>query len=294
MSRRFAVIVLCLGVCPLIGWNCAGTDLVNLPGDTAVAGGSATDPSDGATDTGSGTNDPNGGAYFRIDAPAVLGNLIVSQASNVSVECYAADTCGTVQSVEADLTAIGGDARLALTHQEGDRWSWTGTVTPPASGPFLVKLTANDDQGSTITGDVPTYVGTVVVNPDPDGGSGDPPAPTPTPTQLRWGSLCVGKTFSGDLVQGQLGEIKVACGIVAGDAGPAMGVTVDLGEIGGSVGTPVAKDTAGDLAGGFTSWYQVYRLTPYYSGTKHVVLHAWDSAGNIITTTCEIIVYPAN
>jgi formylglycine-generating enzyme required for sulfatase activity len=89
----------------------------------------------------------------------VAGTLTAGRQGTVTVSCTAADTDGTVQSVDVDLTSIGGPNALALTEGGGDQWSWSGSVTPPVSGWKTVTFTATDDKSATGTGQASITVG---------------------------------------------------------------------------------------------------------------------------------------
>jgi outer membrane protein assembly factor BamB len=75
------------------------------------------------------------------------GFLQAGLACPVTVSCLATDD-GTVTAVAADLSAIGGPASAALTHQ-AVQWSWSGTVTPGSAGNKTITITATDDVGLT-------------------------------------------------------------------------------------------------------------------------------------------------
>jgi hypothetical protein len=84
--------------------------------------------------------------------PSVSGALTAGQAGTVAVSCTATDTDGTVQSVTADLSGIGGANAQPLTKGSSDQWSWSGPVTPATSGSKTATFTATDDKGATGTG----------------------------------------------------------------------------------------------------------------------------------------------
>lgn len=83
----------------------------------------------------------------QIAGAAVTGDLTVGQVSQVTVSANVTDADGTVRSVTADLSALGG-GQVQL-QASGDAWTFSGTVTPSASGTQTVTLVATDNDGST-------------------------------------------------------------------------------------------------------------------------------------------------
>jgi len=92
-----------------------------------------------------------------ITASSVTGALQAGQPGTITVSCTAIDTEGTVESVVADLSQLGGPAVQALT-ANAEQWIWTGTVTPSTNGPKAVTFTATNDQNRIGTSVATIYV----------------------------------------------------------------------------------------------------------------------------------------
>jgi len=95
---------------------------------------------------GCGDNNPP-----TISEATLTGSLAQDQAGEVTVSCSASDSDGTVESVVANLSAIGGSSAQALSDMGSNLWSWTGTVTPTIAGLRNCTFTATDDFGGTKT-----------------------------------------------------------------------------------------------------------------------------------------------
>lgn len=91
---------------------------------------------------------PGGGP--TISNASATGSLTQGQAGTITVSCDVSVASGSVQSVVADLSQVGGDAAQALTESSGT-WSWSGSVTPPNSGTQTVTFTATDSAGKSST-----------------------------------------------------------------------------------------------------------------------------------------------
>ena len=92
----------------------------------------------------------------------VAGSLKAGQAGSVTVSCTATDSDGTVVSVTADLSQIGGSASQALVKGSGDSWSWSGSLTPASGGSKTITFTATDNDGGTRVAAAGIFVGTVL------------------------------------------------------------------------------------------------------------------------------------
>jgi hypothetical protein len=190
--------------------------------------------------------------------PDVSGSLVATQSGSVLVSCTATDADGTVRSVVADLTEIGGDATQSLT-QNGDVWSWTGPVTPPTTGTKSVTFTATDDQGATTTDNATIDVGVPVAGNQPP--------------------LLTSPIATGSLVKGQSGSVTVSCTATDAD-GTVESVVADLSALGG----PAAQA----LTGNGNTWSWTGTLTPPTVGTMSIVLVATDNEGGTGQGTATI------
>ncbi len=102
--------------------------------------------------------------------PSVTGDLTQGSPGTVTVSCTAIDSDGTVESAEADLSAIGGSGTQVLTEGVDNHWEWSGTVTPPNSGEQTVTFTATDDMGAPGTAQASiTVAGSPPAKPSPRG-----------------------------------------------------------------------------------------------------------------------------
>ncbi len=192
-----------------------------------------------------------------ITNPSVSGTLTQSQSGMVTVSCTASDTDGTVQSVKADLSQIGGSSTQALTKGSGNTWSWSGSVTPP-SGTKTITFTATDNQGAT-----ESATATINVN---TGSNSSPSVTSPS--------------VSGTLTQSQSATVTVSC--TASDTdGTVNSVVADLSSIGGS-STQALIHSSGN------SWSWSGSVTPSSSGTKTITFSASDDKGNTGTGSATI------
>lgn len=99
-----------------------------------------------------------------VTSPTAAGTLIQGQAGSIVLSCLASEVDHAIQSVAADLSALGGATAQPLANAGSDQWSWSGVVNPPTSGSINVTLTALDDQGRTGT----AQVAISVAAPDPN------------------------------------------------------------------------------------------------------------------------------
>ncbi len=190
-----------------------------------------------------------------IGSPSASGTLTVGQSGTVTVSCTASDADGSLQSVCANLSAIGGSANqlLALV---GGVWTWTGTVTPVASGSRTITFTATDDQAATAS--TTTSVTVAAAN----------QAPTVS-----------GATAAGTLILNVPGSVTVSCTAADVD-GTVQAVAADLSGIGGSATQVLA------FANGQWTW--TGSVTPAAAGSRTVTFTATDNGGLTGTATATI------
>lgn len=86
------------------------------------------------------------------------GTLVQGQPGSIVVSCTATDADGNVESVAADLSAVGGSEAQPLASTGDGQWSWSGWVTPPATGLMTVMFTITDDDGASGTAQASTTV----------------------------------------------------------------------------------------------------------------------------------------
>lgn len=197
-----------------------------------------------------------------ITGAAVNGTLVQGQAAAVIVSATAVDTDGTVAAVTANLAAIGGQQAQPLTLGQNNIWTFTGTVTPPASGQQPVVFTATDSLGATSQTTVTVTVA------GPTGGTTPP--------------VITNAVVTGTLTINQTSSVTVAATVVPVN-GTVAAVAADLSPIGGFPATPLVQ-TAGNI------WSFTGLVTPPTTGTQIVTIAATDSLGNVSTAQVTIVV----
>lgn len=119
----------------------------------------------------------------EITAGDVTGALILGLSRSVTVECTVTIGSGSIATVTADLSAIGGSSAQALS-LSGGKWSWTGNVTPPASGSQTISFAAT---GNGLSSDYDTTVN--VLSTEPGTLSGTWTGPMVSDVVTKWGTL---------------------------------------------------------------------------------------------------------
>lgn len=189
---------------------------------------------------------------------AATGNLIQGQICSVAISCTASDPDGTVRSVTADLSQIGGPALQALTNS-GSQWTWSGTVIPPVTGSRTILFTATDDKSAVGISTVSVLV----------------PAASP--------STVTNMAITGPVIEGQDCSIIVCC-TTRSQAGTMQSISADLASLGGSRSQALAYD------GYYWTWSGTVR--PPTGGIQTVTFAATDQMGD--TTTASAIAGVAN
>jgi exo-beta-1,3-glucanase (GH17 family) len=174
--------------------------------------------------------------------------------------CTATDSDGAVQSVTVDLSQIGGPNAQALIKGSDDQWSWSGPVTPRASGLKTVTFTAVDDKGASVTAECAV--------------TASPPSNAP-PTINN-------PSVSGALTEGELSAVTALCTATDSD-GAVQSVTADLSQMGGPNAQALTK-------GSDDQWSWSGPVTPPSSGLKTVTFTAIDDGGAIGTGEGSIAV----
>lgn len=196
-----------------------------------------------------------------ISEATAVGELVCYRTGMVTVSCVAADSDGTIQSVQADLSEIGGASAQALS-LSGGTWSWTGPVTPGTSGLRLIRFTAVDDQGASGTGSATIIV--AAPNADPSIGSVSVPA---------------------FLVCGEPNTVSLSCTATDSD-GVVQSVTADLSAIGGAAGQHLTQ--SGNV------WQWSGSVSPTAAGSQMITITATDNRGASTTTsrTIQVVLPP--
>ena len=187
---------------------------------------------------------------------SATGPLVFNKPGSVSVACSASDSDGTVQSVVADLSAIGGQTAQPLA-SNGGTWTWNGTVTPPAAGLQTVTFTATDNAAATVTATATLSVSV-------------PNNKLPTVSNT---------SATGQLANGVLRSVTVSCSASDTD-GTIQGVVADLHAIGGDISQPLSP------SGGAWTW--TGPVKPTAEGDKLVTFTATDNGGGTATATAPI------
>lgn len=88
-----------------------------------------------------------------VSPPALTGTLIATFGSQILLTVVATDPDGTIQSVIADLSPIGGLPAQPLfeSAQTPDLWTFSGIVTPSTIGTMTIFVVATDDSGQSTT-----------------------------------------------------------------------------------------------------------------------------------------------
>jgi hypothetical protein len=112
------------------------------------------------TVTGTGGGGDGNNAPPVVSTPTITGTLTATFASTIFLTVVATDPDGTVQSVVADLSPIGGLSAQPLFEsvQTPTFWTFTGVVTPPTFGTLTVLVQATDDLGASTTVSAPVTV----------------------------------------------------------------------------------------------------------------------------------------
>jgi hypothetical protein len=84
-----------------------------------------------------------------ITNPTAIGSFVAGFVSQLVASVTVTDVQGTVQGVTVDLTEIGGlpDQPLQQTGQDPSLWVFSGPVTPPDTGTFVIIFSATDNLG---------------------------------------------------------------------------------------------------------------------------------------------------
>ena len=190
----------------------------------------------------------------QISNVQVVSNLIAGEAGPITISCEAVDPDGAVESVTANLAALGGGI-VSLT-ANGSVWSWTGTVTPATAGYQSVTLTATDD----------SYVTTLA---------------STTIRVLPTAAVITNVQVSGILTIGQAGQMTISCD-ATNPNGTIQSVTANLGALGGGTISLQANGS---------SWSWTGAVTPITSGSKKIPLTAANGSGGSASVNATITVY---
>lgn len=88
-----------------------------------------------------------------LSSVSAVGDLADGTPSTVEISCKASDPEGTIESVTADLSGMGGSSSQELAYDPNtDTWSWSGAVTPASGFSSSVTFTARDNWGFPATG----------------------------------------------------------------------------------------------------------------------------------------------
>lgn len=188
-------------------------------------------------------------AELVIDNTELIGYLVQGQPRYVILKCTAHSLRGTVQSVVADFSAVGG-SRDAMLKRQGIFWIWSGLVTATIGGSATLYLTATDDNAGTATQAVSVEVSDNI---------------QPVVTNI---------VVTGELTRGIGSTITVSCR-AADEDGTIQSVVADLSAIGGLASQP--------LAGNGLWWSWTGTVTPNVVGYQTILLTATDNATGVTT-----------
>lgn len=219
-----------------------------------------------------------------IDSISVTGSLTLGQPSTITLSCTVSDPDGTIQSVAADFSAIGGPKGVMLK-ASGKVWIWSGIVTASIAGSGLIVFTASDDMSV-----VATQTTSVVVPSDAPG----------TLTTANQPPTVSGLTITGDLIEGQSCSVTISCTTSDPD-GTVESVTVNLTQIGGPAsqtltnnGIWMAGDNTvvpnGSTTGSGGQWTWSGTVTPGVTGSRTIVVSATDDKLAVATAAANVVV----
>lgn len=236
-----AVVILCIGGCPQPdpGTAVLGVQEWSPDANPAGAGGTLT------------TDQPP-----SISNATVIGDLTQEQPGMIVVSCMASDTSGMMQSVTADLSAVGGPSAQAMSVY-GTLWSWSGTVTPTTSGLQTITFTATSQGSTTRTA---TATATMQV------AAASQPAAPPAQQPITISNIAV----LGCTVQGQACDVTLSCSVASRD-GVVKSVSANLSQVSGPALQSLTKNG--------NQWIWSGQITPAISGIKPIILTATNSSG---------------
>lgn len=202
-------------------------------------------------------------------ATAPSGNLTLNQAGIVTVRVTVLAGTGTVESVSANLSAVGGPAAMPLVFDSTTNlWSASLTVVPTVSGSRRVTVTAVDSNNL-------TSQFTATINVVTSGGGGN------VPPQLS------NATATGSLVAGFVSQVSVS--VTATDAdGTVTSVIADLSQVGGFNNQQLTQSSTNT-----TQWAFTGLVTPTATGTRTITFEAVDNGGATGTAVATILVVSA-
>lgn len=207
---------------------------------------------------------------------SIEANLAAGVEGAVDIACVAADADGAVVAVEADFSAIGGDARQALQAGAAGAWTWSGVVTPAEAGTFPVAVTVTDDDGATATATVEVVVAAAPGD-DGDGGGGDGDGDGGDPDGANQAPVFGGASLDASLVDIDDQEVTITCNVSDADGSVAW-VTVDLRPLDGQYGVHMNEAAEGQ-------WTLTVTVAPASVGIKTLTFVACDDDGDEATTT---------
>ncbi len=199
-------------------------------------------------------------ALPAISNQSLTGALAWSKPASVTYSCDIADPDGTVTSVTADLSAIGGSPTQLLAKGQGSSYTWTGDVTPTTVGAKNLTVTASDKAGTLATANFQVTVADVPLISD----------------------ATVSGPKSNAVGVGSPSAVTVSCTVTNVDDTVAS-VQADLSKIGGASSVDLVK-------GANNVWSYTGTVTAASQGTQAVTLTAKDSRGGTSTATATIFV----
>ena len=198
-------------------------------------------------------------ALPQLSNVSITGVPVRKQGGTVTVSCTASDPDGTIQTVQVDLSAVGGSATQGLVKGTGNNWSWTGPVAPASLGTKIITFQAVDNEANSTS----ATTDIVVVNAAP---------------------VISAPVATGLLVKGQPGNVTISCNASDPD-GSVSSVTVNLAALGGLVAQPLTP-------GAGNAWSWSGSLTPASDGSIPVVFTATDNEAATAQATASLAVLP--
>lgn len=214
----------------------------------------------------------SGGATTpEITDTAVDGSLTEGKPATIAVRASAVEVGGTIASVVADLSQIGGNASQSLDQTDGNVWTWQGSVTPAHAGTWQVTFTATDPEG--LTGTATASVGVTNSNGQiPSNTPGNSPPSITTPAA------------STSLMKDAPGELTLSVKATDPD-GSVKSVTANLSEVGG-------QSAAAMSPGDNDVWTFSGTVTPTAEGPRTIFIQAMDDLGATSSVNINVSVAP--
>lgn len=171
---------------------------------------------------------------------------IIGRPATISIDCHVQDFDGTVQSVVADLSEVGGSDAQPLTSAAAGDYQWSDVLRPSAYGSRTIKITATDDAGASKVANVTLKVLS-------------PPAVS-------------NMAVSRPIVRNQTAQVTVSC-LASDPDGTVKSVVADLRAIGGGDAEVLTNQGQNSI------WSWTRQVAPPGTGPTEIVFTVTDADG---------------